>query len=234
MFIGGLKVELSIKQLSFSYVENSDEKLILHNVDWKIDKPGVYTIQGDNGSGKTTFIKLLATILETKSGSIMLDGNLVGSNSYKKDMGYIPDTPILFDDLSGEEHIEIFCELWEMSSNERTSYRKSVYELAEKLNLSIYLQEKVRTYSLGTKYKLFYILVLGRKPKLLLLDEPFSSLDFKSQKMAKSLLIECAKFSIVIISSHQKEVIEELSQGKFLIKNKRVSEFEDAKEVIAK
>lgn len=157
----------------------------------------------------------------------MLDGNLVGGNSYKKDMGYIPDTPILFDDLSGEEHIEIFCELWEMSSNERTEYRKCIFEFAELLNLSIYLQEKVRTYSLGTKYKLFYILVLSRKTKLLLLDEPFSSLDFVSQTIAKSLLVECAKKSIVIISSHQKELIDELSQRKFVLKNKRLGEYKD-------
>lgn len=220
-------MELSIKQLSYSYVGKKDEKIILENINWKINKPGVYTIQGQNGSGKTTFIKLLATILEIKSGSILLDGNLVGGNSYKKDMGYIPDTPILFDDLSGEEHIEIFCELWEMSSNERTEYRKCIFEFAELLNLSIYLQEKVRTYSLGTKYKLFYILVLSRKTKLLLLDEPFSSLDFVSQTIAKSLLVECAKKSIVIISSHQKELIDELSQRKFVLKNKRLGEYKD-------
>lgn len=222
-----VKMELSIKQLSYSYVGKKDEKIILENINWKINKPGVYTIQGQNGSGKTTFIKLLATILEIKSGSILLDGNLVGGNSYKKDMGYIPDTPILFDDLSGEEHIEIFCELWEMSSNERTEYRKCIFEFAELLNLSIYLQEKVRTYSLGTKYKLFYILVLSRKTKLLLLDEPFSSLDFVSQTIAKSLLVECAKKSIVIISSHQKELIDELSQRKFVLKNKRLGEYKD-------
>lgn len=220
-------MELSIKQLSYSYVGKKDEKIILENINWKINKPGVYTIQGQNGSGKTTFIKLLATILEIKSGSILLDGNLVGGNSYKKDMGYIPDTPILFDDLSGEENIEIFCELWEMSSNERTEYRKCIFEFAELLNLSIYLQEKVRTYSLGTKYKLFYILVLSRKTKLLLLDEPFSSLDFVSQTIAKSLLVECAKKSIVIISSHQKELIDELSQRKFVLKNKRLGEYKD-------
>ncbi len=225
--IGDVKMELSIKQLSYSYVGKKDEKIILENINWKINKPGVYTIQGQNGSGKTTFIKLLATILEIKSGSILLDGNLVGGNSYKKDMGYIPDTPILFDDLSGEEHIEIFCELWEMSSNERTEYRKCIFEFAELLNLSIYLQEKVRTYSLGTKYKLFYILVLSRKTKLLLLDEPFSSLDFVSQTIAKSLLVECAKKSIVIISSHQKELIDELSQRKFVLKNKRLGEYKD-------
>lgn len=225
--IGDVKMELSIKQLSYSYVGKKDEKIILENINWKINKPGVYTIQGQNGSGKTTFIKLLATILEIKSGSILLDGNLVGGNSYKKDMGYIPDTPILFDDLSGEENIEIFCELWEMSSNERTEYRKCIFEFAELLNLSIYLQEKVRTYSLGTKYKLFYILVLSRKTKLLLLDEPFSSLDFVSQTIAKSLLVECAKKSIVIISSHQKELIDELSQRKFVLKNKRLGEYKD-------
>lgn len=202
-------------------------KLILNDINWKINTPGVYTIQGENGSGKTTFMKLLATILEMKSGSILLDGNLVGENGYKKDMGYIPDTPILFDDLSGKEHIEIFCELWEMSSNERTEYRKYVFAFADKLNLSTYLQEKVRTYSLGTKYKLFYILVLSRKTKLLLLDEPFSSLDFESQTIAKSLLVECAKTSIIIISSHQKELIDELSHGRFVIKNKRLSKCKD-------
>ena len=217
-------MKLSIKELSFFYPGNADKELILQDVNWQINHPGIISIEGENGSGKTTLMKLLSSLLELKEGSIMLDEKKVGSDAYKKSMGYIMDSPILFDDLTGTEHMEVFCELWEMAPAERELYQANVYEYAEKLNLSKYLCNKVRTYSLGTKYKLFYILTVSRKPTLLLLDEPFNALDFRSQEIAKEILSECAKNAIVILSSHQKELIEKLSQKRFVKKKKRIEE----------
>lgn len=69
--------------------------------------------------------------------------------------GYIPDTPILYDELTGYEHMNIFMDLWDMGREERKAYVGRFNEISEKLSLDTFLTEKVRVLSYGTRYKLF-------------------------------------------------------------------------------
>ncbi len=213
---------LNIDKISFSY-ENS-EKDIFNNLSLKIEKEGIYIIEGENGSGKSTLLKILASIINIKPEKVMLNGVCVGQKMYKKMTGYIPDTPILYDELTGYEHMNIFMDLWDMGREERKAYVGRFNEISEKLSLDTFLTEKVRVLSYGTRYKLFFTLMLSRSPKLLLLDEPFTSLDIRSQHTAIDYIKEYGKGAIVIVSSHQREIINQLSKNIYQLKNGALEE----------
>lgn len=212
---------LIIKNLSYSY--NDGAEYVLENLSLHIDKEGIYTIEGENGSGKSTFLKILASIAEKSLGEISLCGIPLGEREYKRKVGYIPDTPILYDELTGAEHITLFAELWEMTASEKKEYQMMVGAMVRCLSLDKFMNQKVRTLSFGTKYKLFFVLMLSRKPKLLLLDEPFSSLDIKSQEKAVHLIKKYSEEAIVIMSSHQKNIIDALSEHRYLLKNRKLN-----------
>lgn len=200
-------MNLNIDNLSFSYGEEKD---ILNNLNLKIDREGIYVIEGINGSGKTTLLKILASIIDVESKKVMFNGISVENKMYKRMMGYIPDTPILYDELTGFEHTNVFMDLWDMKAKERNEYLDNFMDMAKRLSLDVFLEQKVRELSYGTKYKLFFSLMISRNPKLLLLDEPFASLDIRSQDIAIDYIKEYGKKSIIIVSSHQKDVINKL------------------------
>lgn len=217
-------MKLCIKNLCYAYevTEQEEPKYIFSDVNLEIASGERVAVEGENGSGKTTLLKLLACILEIKQGKISLGDRELNSREYKKDMAYVPANPIVFDELTGVEHIGLFCDLWNKEGAEKKRYIQRVYELAEKFCLKAFMKEKVRTYSLGTRYKLFFILMAAREPRLLLLDEPLTSLDFSMQQKAVSFLKESFPESIVIMSSHQKEFIEQLATVKYKITNRDI------------
>lgn len=217
-------MKLYIKNLCYAYeaAEKGEPRSIFSDVNLEIDSGERVEIEGENGSGKTTLHKLLACILEVKQGKISLGNSGHNSEDYKKYMAYVPANPIVFDELTGVEHIGLFCDLWDKKGAEKKRYTQRVYELAEEFRLTVFMKEKVRTYSLGTRYKLFFILMAAREPRLFLLDEPFTSLDFAMQQKAVSFLKESLPESIVVMSSHQKELIEQLATVTYKITDKNI------------
>lgn len=214
-------MKLQIKDLHFSYKNLAEEGAkLFSNVNLEFMAGDIVAIEGENGSGKTTILKILSCILEGYQGDITLDGINIKDKKYRKSMAYIPDTPILFDELTGEEHLLLFCDLWELKKENKEKYTLRVKELSSYLLLDKFLKEKVRIYSLGTKYKLFLILMLARSPKLILLDEPLTSLDFESQSKTIDLLKKISKNAVIIMSSHQEELIAKLATSRFKIMNK--------------
>lgn len=214
-------MKLCIKNLYYAYevTEQKEPKCIFSDVNLEFDAGERVALEGENGSGKTTLLKLLACILEVKQGKIWLGDREHNSQEYKEYMAYVPANPIVFDELTGVEHIGLFCDLWNKKGTEKKRYTKRVYEMAEDFRLDAFMKEKVRTYSLGTKYKLFFILMAAREPRLLLLDEPLTSLDFAMQQKAVLFLKESLPKSIVVMSSHQKELIDQLATVKYKITN---------------
>ncbi len=229
-------MELVINNLTYAYIQQAAN--VFETASWKLAKPGIYSIEGKNGSGKSTLFKILAGIIDVPSDAEIrlndksMGDRKIGERAYKSVVGYVPDTPILFDELTGEEHVTLFEELWEMTRKEREEYEGRVYALAQEMGLDRFWKQKVRTFSFGTKYKLFFVLMLSRELRLLLLDEPFTSLDAKSQEIAMGLVCRVSKTAIVILSSHQKEVIDRLSIGRYVIEDRKIKGVEADEEIL--
>lgn len=211
-------MDLLINKLSYSY--SCKDKLILKDIELEVNNGCIISIVGDNGSGKTTLLKILAGIIEVEKEKVKLNGHLVGTKEYKSLTAYIPAIPIVFDSLTGNEHAGLFVDLWEIK--EKKNYTNRFRNLADTFGIAMFLNNKVSTYSLGTKYKLFFICMVARNPKLILMDEPLTSLDENSQKEAKEILLEIAKEAVIIFASHQKEIIIELSSVLYKIEDTKL------------
>ncbi len=122
---------------------------------------------GENGSGKSTIMKILVGLLERDSGTVEIDGKL----------GYCPQTPMLWDKLTVDEHFHLFTRAYRMSDHEG---EQAASDLLEELNFSRYKNFRVEDLSGGTRQKLNLALALMHKPDLLLLDEPYAGFDWET------------------------------------------------------
>ena len=140
----------------------------LDNIDLSIAPGKITGLLGPNGSGKTTLIKLICGLLRPDSGTISVDGNPVGAES-KKIIAYLPDHSYLDDDQTVEEIIATFEEFFEDFDTNRADEMLS--------SLGIDKKERLQTLSKGTKEKVQLILVMSRRAKLYILDEPIAGVD---------------------------------------------------------
>jgi len=165
--------------------------------------PGeIYGLLGPNGAGKTTTLKLLAGLLASDGGSVVIDGEPYHREHHelKKRIAYVPDQPFLYYKLSGEEHLNFFMDLYKIPyarRGETIDFFFKYFEFEE------YRTELVENYSAGTRQKLLISQALAVEPKLLLLDEPLVSIDPLVGKKFKLHLKEvAARGTAVLFATH--------------------------------
>ena len=209
---------LKIENLSKSY----GEKLAVNNVSLEISEGEIFAFIGHNGAGKTTTIKCAVGILSFDEGRVTLNGiNLLDNPlEFKKMVAYIPDNPDLYNALTGIQYLEFVSEVYKLDKSERIEnikYYSDMFELTQSLG------NLISSYSHGMKQKLALISAFIRKPKLLILDEPFVGLDPKASFKVKEIMKEmCKSGSMVFFSTHVLEVAEKLCDKVAIIKNGQI------------
>jgi ABC-2 type transport system ATP-binding protein len=185
-------------------------KNIINNLNFEINDGEFVILLGPNGAGKTTTIKTIVGISKPTSGTINVNGYDIQKNEieYKKQIGYVPDVPFLYDKLTGQEYLQLVASLWnlskEKSSKNIDKYLK-LFEICDKKDDYIY------TYSFGTKQKIALCAALINEPKFLVLDEPLLNLDPIVAKNIKDFLIDyCNRGNTILLSTHILEVAEKL------------------------
>ncbi len=202
---------LVIDNMSFKY-SISDKYIFKNiNIDFNLNDNKLYKLEGINGVGKTTLLKLLAGILKPTAGNILLGCESSFSSSFKEEIAYIPSSPNLYPLVNAYDYIDIISELWSIKSIDYIQYKKRVIDILKKLELQD-LKLDVNRYSLGMIYKLYFSLMFARNPKVLLLDEPFTSLDKNSRIIATNLIENSLNKMIIIYSSHQDEILNEVNK----------------------
>jgi len=136
--------------------------------------PGeIYGFIGHNGAGKTTTIKACCGILQFDSGEIAIDGISIKDDPLecKRRLAYIPDSPDLYDFLSGIQYLNFIADIYIIPQNIR---EERIAKYAEMFALTSDLAQPISAYSHGMKQKLAIISALIHEPKLMLLDEPYA------------------------------------------------------------
>ncbi len=207
---------LEVKNLYKTY---HGGKTACKDVSLNIEKGEIFGFIGHNGAGKTTTIKCIVGLLRYDSGEIIFDGEKINQNDieYKGQIAYIPDNPDLYDYLSGIQYLNFIADICKIDQESRvetiTKYAK-LFEIADSLG------NLVSTYSHGMKQKLALISALIRKPKLLVLDEPFVGLDPKAAYDVKEIMRSmCEEGASIFFSTHVLEVAEKLCDKIAIIKN---------------
>jgi len=174
-------------------------------------RPGeIFGFLGPNGAGKTTTIKMIVGLLSPNSGRIAVGGFDVASRPVeaKRLIGYVPDTPDLFDKLTGIEYLGFIADVYGVSRAQRA---ERAGRLLKMFQLESAVGDLIGSYSHGMRQKLALTAALMPAPKLLVLDEPMVGLDPRSAHMFKSLMNEhCQSGGAVFFSTHILDVAERL------------------------
>lgn len=143
-------------------------KEVLKQVDLKLESGHIIGFLGPNGSGKTTFIKMINGLLTPTEGELLFCGEKIGVES-KKHIAYLPDQTYLNMNQKVQDIIAFFQDFYEDFEVTRA------YDMLEKLKISP--QDRLKTLSKGTKEKVQLVLVMSRRAKLYVLDEPIAGVD---------------------------------------------------------
>jgi len=150
----------------------------LNGVSLEIKEGEVFGILGPNGAGKTTLVRILSTLLKPSSGEVSVAGFTLPRENYKlkKLIGYMPQKPSLYDDLSANKNLEFFLNL-HFSNGLRGNIKNRIDQILEFVELKDRREDTISTFSGGMKQRLSLACALIHQPKILFLDEPTSGVD---------------------------------------------------------
>lgn len=167
---------LEFKNVNYFYQTKKDEIFALNNVNFTVEKEAFASLVGPSGCGKTTILSLTAGLLKPSSGEILLDGE---NKIDTKKIGYMFQKDFLFEWRTVWKNITLGIEIQNPKNKEEKFALAE--ELLKKYDLYGFKNQKPRSLSGGMRQRVALIRTLVLEPKLLLLDEPFSALDFQTR-----------------------------------------------------
>lgn len=179
---------------------------ILKDINLSLESGKIHGLIGRNGSGKTMLMKCICGFVHPTSGTIQIDGKYVGKDmDFPKDMGVIIETPEFISNMSGFRNLKL------LAKGRKCIGDKEIHDIMETVNLDPKSRLHVRKYSLGMKQRLGIAQAIMENPKLLVLDEPLSSLDEDGVQDVRGILLEMKQRGVtIILSSHNAEDINVL------------------------
>lgn len=202
---------LEVRDISFAY--NKDK--VLHGVSFSVAPASPVAVVGANGAGKTTLLKILAGLACPLSGNAFLDNTNASIQTlrYRKQLGYMPEKIALCDDMKVREFL-IYRAVIKGEMPRRAARR--VDETLKLCSLSDLSRQYIGGLSAGQKKMVSLADAVLLRPRILLIDDPYSGLDIAARNVATEALSACAKNSSVIVTGHE---IDELSKwaGAFLV-----------------
>jgi ABC-type multidrug transport system ATPase subunit len=170
----------------------------------------VFGFLGQNGSGKSTTIRMLLSLIHPTSGNIEIFGNSIKSNrnNVLEEIGAIIERPDLYTYLSAKEHLQLFAKL-----RSKKITPSSIQDTLVKVGLKDRSNDKVKTFSLGMKQRLGIGIALLHNPSLIILDEPTNGLDPQGISDIRNLIQHLAKEEgkTILVSSHILSEIEQMA-----------------------
>lgn len=195
----------------------------LSNVSLSLPAGKIIGLMGPNGSGKTTFLMILANLIMTYEGEVLINGYKPGIES-KKIISYLPDCNYLSDKWTAKDAIACFRDFYEDFDVQKA------WMLLNRLQINPL--QKFKSLSKGTKDKLQLILVLSRRARIYLFDEPIAGVDPAAREFIFELILEhYNKEGTVIISTHLISDIENIVDYAVFLKEGTVYRFAEAEAI---
>lgn len=195
-------------------VKTYDKYTAVNEVSFDMAQGAIFGLLGPNGAGKTSIIRIITTITRADSGMVYLDGEPLNSQ-HPEQIGYMPEERGLYKKMKVGEHLMYLAQL------KGLSYRQAKEEINtwfQKLEITDWWNKKVEELSKGMQQKIQFIATVVHRPKLLILDEPFSGLDPINTNLLKDTIYELHQQGMsIIFSTHRMEQVEEICDNIVLI-----------------
>jgi len=215
-----MKTVLHVEQLSGGYSPN---RAIIHELNFDIKAGEMIGLIGVNGAGKSTTIKHVLGLMTPHQGRIEINGITLKDNveQYRSGYTYVPETPILFEEMTVEEHLRLTAMAYGVPQGQ---YEVQSEQLLERFHMTKKRKALTAHLSKGMKQKVMIMSALLAKPSLFIIDEPFLGLDPLAIRSLLQELVEVKQSgSAILMSSHILATIEHycdrfimLDQGKIV------------------
>ncbi|WP_062049901.1 ABC transporter ATP-binding protein [Bacillus sp. JCM 19034] len=181
----------------------------VNNLSLEIPEKQIFGFLGANGAGKTTTFRMILGLIDQTGGSISWNGETI-DYSKSNEIGYLPEERGLYPKLKVRDQIVYLGRLRGMKKNDII---KELESWLERFKVPDYIDKKVEELSKGNQQKIQFISAVIHKPKLLILDEPFSGLDPVNVELLKEAVVDLKeKGTTILFSSHRMEHVEELCE----------------------
>ncbi len=183
--------------------------MVVDNLSFSIEEPGVFGLLGTNGAGKTTTIRMMLGMLKKDNGTITWNEKPYSSKEVST--GYLAEERGIYSKFTVLDQLIYFGELKGMTRKEAL---KSIEYWLERLEATEYRNKRAEQLSKGNQQKIQFIAALISNPEVLILDEPLSGLDPVNTDLFKDIIKEeIARGKYIIMSSHQMSTIEEFCEN---------------------
>ncbi len=204
-------IALDVQQIEKSY----GKKQAVKGVSFQIQEGEIFGLMGMNGAGKTTILRMLATLLRPDAGDALIAGNSIveAPEKVRACISYLPDEAGAYKTMTGKNYLKFIAGLYfkeEKEQKECVALGEEICGLGEALNL------KINTYSRGMTRKLVLARTVMTKPKLAILDEPTSGLDVLNSLDIRKTIRKCAEeygTAFLLSSHHMQEVSTTAHRG---------------------
>lgn len=192
-----------------------DSHPVLKNLSVSIQKNSVHALIGTNGAGKTTFLRIIANLLQQDSGSIEYYFN-------KNNISAMLENDYLFENKTGRQNIESYCQYWGIDCG---TALKNITGFTKLLHMDENLDKKVYKYSKGMKRKISMLIVLARNTEFVIFDEPTSGIDPESRIEIRKLFdVLKGQDKTILLTSHDLSEVKKVSDYISFIKDGSILE----------
>ncbi|MBU1168941.1 MAG: ABC transporter ATP-binding protein [Proteobacteria bacterium] len=199
---------IQFNNVSKTYGQGLKKQKVLHDLSLSIMTGEVFGFLGPNGAGKSTTIKLLLNFIRPDQGDIHVKQCRVGKDNYLHHIGYLPETPCFYENLTASE---IMYFSGKISGLKQDQLKEQTQDILKRLKLDHAQSWQIGTYSKGMKQRLGLALALVHDPEIYILDEPMSGLDPMGRYLITDVILELKqRGKTVFFSSHILSDVEKL------------------------
>ncbi|GAB7009115.1 ABC transporter ATP-binding protein [Halorubrum trueperi] len=185
-------------------------EIAVDELDLTVEHGTVYGFLGPNGAGKTTTMRMLTSLTQPTDGEAWIDENPVSDrDAIRASIGYLPEEPPVFDELTGREQLEYFGRLRDLPAAELET---RIVDWLNRFDLTDDADKRIDDYSKGMRQKIGLIQALLHEPDIVFLDEPTSGLDPRAARTVLDVIADLTDHGhTVFLSTHILSVVEELA-----------------------
>jgi len=208
---------LIVKQIS----KNFGSFQALDKVSFEMKKGDIVGLLGQNGAGKSTLMRILTSFITPSSGSVIIDADDINTHSLsiRQKIGYLPEKPPLYGDMTVQYYLKFAAEIKGVPKNQRLS---QLAKVLEECDLQQVKHKTIATLSKGFKQRVGIAQAIIHEPKLLILDEPTSGLDPMQIQQVLALIKNQRDQRTVLLSTHTLTEIEQVAHRVIMIKSGQI------------